>query len=130
MGIECHIHIEGAAALLEWYGGMPSFHDSNVLDFSIDGNGSGRMSVQAFSTTDRIDEKGFFILDKHVIVTFLMDGITSVELSGFMQGAILFALDISKDQDGFEMSIESSYGFGGSLKMQKLRMEFRPGKEI
>jgi hypothetical protein len=130
MSIDCHEDIPGAAELRAWYGGMPSFHDANVLDFRIDGNGKGFLKVQAFRMTDQVDDKGYFILDKHVVVTFIFDGIASIELMDFMQGAILDVVDIQKNSDGFDMAIESSYGFHGSLRVGRITISHDPGTAV
>ena len=78
--------------------------------------------------TDKVDAKGYFILEKHVVVNFILKEITSVNLVEFMQGCILDSLNISRTSDAFELLIESSYGFHGSLSARYVVIEYHPGE--
>jgi hypothetical protein len=119
--------VPGAAELRNWFGSFPSFHDANVasLDIRADGHGAtGHLKLKAFRMTDKVDSEGFFVLEKHCLVTLEFGEIVAVNLNEFMQGAIIFSLDIRKAGDEFEVEIESSYGFQGSLRTRKISIEF------
>ena len=79
---------------------------------------------------DKVDSKGFFILESHVVVTFVFEEVTSVNLVEFMEGAILDHVNIRKSSDEFEFTIDSSYGFHGSLWARQVRVEFQTGQAL
>jgi hypothetical protein len=128
MTIECIIdEIPGASELSLWFGRFPSFDDANVEDFQIRGDGTGYLKVRTFRTTDKVDSKGYFVLEKRCLVTLRLEGVNAVELTEFMAGqAIIFDLEIEKSPDQFEVTVESSYGFGGVLRMGRISIEFEP----
>ena len=97
------------------------------MSFQLDGEGNGILKAKAFRMTDKIDEKGYFVLEKHCFVTLHFEEVTEVNLRGFMPGqAILYAPDIEKAGQEFIVSVNSSYGFDGVLKMKGLRIELEP----
>ena len=118
--------IPGAAELTEWYGGYPGFHDANAT-IQLFEDGTALLKISGHKMTDRVDEKGFFILEKHFVATFFFNELVSLSLSDFLPGhAILFQLDIVKSGDVFEVQFESSYGFCGSIHARKLSVRFEP----
>jgi hypothetical protein len=119
--------IPGATDLVAWFGRFPRFHDANVVDFQIRADGFGHLKAKAFKMTDKVDEKGYFILEKHCTVTLFFDEITFVNLTGFQPGgAIISDVNIKTESDEFDIAVESSYGFQGSLRSRKLRISFEP----
>jgi hypothetical protein len=119
--------IPGAAELSAWFGGFPSFHDANVAELEIraDRKGAtGHLKINAFRMTDRVDSKGYFILEKHCLITLNLTDILAVNLSDFMQGAIISSLDINRSDDAFQIAIESSYGFFGSVRVRQVSIQF------
>jgi hypothetical protein len=122
--------IPGAAELVRWFGRFPRFHDAYVLAFQLNVNRSGLLKVHGWNMTPAIDDAGYFLLDKDFVATFVFAKLTSVQLENFEEGsqAILFDLDVSHDGEAFLLTIESSYGFEGTLRMKELRVDFSPGK--
>lgn len=119
--------IEGALALSEWMGGFPTLHDATMTDFQIRGDGSGHLKAQAFRMTDKVDERGFYVLEKHCLVTLRFEGISQVELGGFLPGeAILFGLAITKPADEFVCELTSSYGVAGQITARLISVTFEP----
>ena len=119
--------IPGAAELIQWFGKFPHFHDANVEELHVRGDGSGTLRIKSWRMTDRVDEKGYFVLEKHFVATFQLMGISHVELSEFQPGqAILFSLEINESDTGFELVLESSYGVSGSIRLQALQLTFEP----
>jgi hypothetical protein len=127
MILDCIDEIPGAPELAAWYGTFPSLHDANVIDFHIGVDGSGFMVIDAFRTTSRVDENGYFILDKHFSATFQFENIETVSLSDFLPGqAILFDFKIDKSDTLFNVRFSSSYGFDGAITMKNLSVTFEP----
>jgi hypothetical protein len=127
MAIDCIAEIPGAVELSNWFGGFPSFHDANA-DLQINCAGTGWLKAFGFRVTDKVDEKGFFVLEKHFAATFFLDEIQSVSLTDFLPGlSILYGLDIKKSDEDFVMTFDSSYGMAGSIVSRRIRLEFEPG---
>jgi hypothetical protein len=123
--------IPGANDVVGWFGDFPVFHDADILEFRLGGEGRGLLKLKAFEMTDQVDEKGYFVCKKHCLVTFRLEEVTSVELSDFMPGqVIIFALRIDKDDaEEFILQIESARGFGGALRMKGLSVTLEPFAE-
>jgi len=121
-------HITVADRLVERFGGWPSFHDAEVVRLTLDRRGDGgptaEMLVHAWRMTDNVDERGYYVLEKHTLVRFLFERITSNELSAFNHQNVLFHLEITCETvDGlpqFRVSLDPSLGLGGSLVCRRV----------
>ncbi len=83
------------------FGYWPSFHDAEVLRFSLDRKGHGdphgptvESIVHVFEITSEISPKGQYALAKHSLVTFRFLEVDALELSEFDQRNSLWALEI------------------------------------
>lgn len=118
--------LPGAKDLVAWYESFPGFHDADVEQLQINGDGTEVLKVKAHRMTDRVDSDGYFVLEKQFIGTFSFSGISAINLTEFMKGCIIFSLDIRRLADGFEIDIHSSYGFGGIIRAQNIEITFEP----
>ena len=73
--------LPGGQAVIDWFGFCPSFHDA-TLDSAAIAGGNASLTLKAFRMTDRIDEKGYFILDRHAQVVIHMRRVTGLSLTG------------------------------------------------
>ena len=122
--------IDGAAELAAWYGGFPRFHDGYVREFQLRVDGSGHIRLRGWKMTDKVDERGYFIMEKRFQASLFFEGATRAELSDFQPGqAILYDLEIRQDGDDIAIVMQSSYGFDGVLRTKTLRIEFQPETE-
>ena len=128
MAIDCIAKIPGAVELSNWFGGFPSFHDAQMA-LQINGDGTGWLKAYGFRMTNEVDEKGFFVCDKHFAAIFHFGSMQSVSINDFLPGlAILGALHIKKVGDVFEVDFsDTSYGLSGSLICKDIRLTFEPG---
>ena len=110
--------IPGGQALIEWFGHVPHFHDAYLLDITLATKGPSTLRVHAFQITDRVDDQGYFILDKHVVVIFSLDEVSCVALTDFNLPGIIFDLEITHGDLGFELVWSGSYGVSGTLRAQ------------
>lgn len=117
---------EGGAALCEWYGGTPSFHDATLSVLELRQGASSRMVLQAFRTTSQTDAAGYFIQEKHVTVTLTLSGLQAVRLVEIMEAGIVFSLDFERDDDGITLLLDASYGAHGSITVQNVSVAFEP----
>ena len=115
--------ITGADRLKSRFGGWPSFHDAEVVRLVLDRRGANgptaELVVHAWLVTDKVDPRGYHVLEKHTLVRFLFERITSIELSEFNHQSVLFGLGIAAEvvegEPAFRVTLDPSYGLGGSL---------------
>jgi hypothetical protein len=119
--------IPGAAELISWFGGFPRLHDGAVSDFALRHDGSGHLSIDGFRMNPEVDEKGYFILDKHCTVTYFFEGTIEAEVS-FEEdiGSIVDQIGISEHENGFEIVVDAINGFDCMLRVKSLRLSFLP----
>jgi hypothetical protein len=82
---------------------LASFHDAEILHLDLNRTGSSHMAVHTWHMSSDMDEKGFYILQKHVVVEFVLEGISDLELVQFSHQNVLGNLSIKKKNDGFAL---------------------------
>ncbi|XAZ21605.1 hypothetical protein LVY75_22560 [Sinorhizobium sp. B11] len=121
--------IPGGKPLLEWFGRVPRFHDANLLEITFSGNGAGLLRIHAWNMTDEVDAKGYFVLDKHAIVTFALEGVSAVNCTDFdVVPGIIFGMEITKVDEHFRIEWDSSCGVAGFVTTRHIRIDLVPGK--
>jgi len=118
--------LEGGAALCTWFEGVPSFHDATLRELELRQGAPSRLVAHAFQMTSEIDTHGYYVLTKHVDVTFIIFELIEVQLFDFMEAGIIFGLDIEIDPDGTTLGFESSYGVHGRIKARRIVVAFKP----
>ena len=98
-------HIIGGAPLVERFGHWPTFHDAEIIRFTLDRSGSNgpsaEMLVHTWAMTGKVDDRGYYALEKHTLVRFVFDRLIACELSDFNHQNVLFGLKIEgQDVDG------------------------------
>jgi hypothetical protein len=76
-----------------------------------------------------VDERGCFIKEKHVVVSFQMEEILDLTLSNFSRQNIIFGLVISKIKKGYRLVLDPRYGLAGSIRARRLSIEVAPWPE-
>jgi|AGTN01.1.fsa_nt_gi hypothetical protein len=89
-------NIPGAEQLMEWFGYWPDFHDAEVMELHLSRTDASWLKMHAFDMTSEINPDGYFVLDKHVVVTFTFHGIQDLELNGFDYQNVILELSISR----------------------------------
>ncbi len=121
--------IPGGEALVEWFGHAPRFHDAHLLEIAFSGEGTGLLRIQACNMTDRVDAKGYFVLDKHATVTFALDGVSAINCVDFdMIPAIIFDLEITRLDEHYHIEWSASYGVAGCITAKHIRIGLAPGR--
>ena len=118
--------LEGGLALCAWFEGAPSFHDATLHELELRQGAPSRLVASTFRMEPEVDSQGYFILTKHVDVTFTISDLIEVELFEFMEAAIMFGLDIEIDKDGIMLKFSSSYGVHGQIKAKRIVVSFEP----
>ena len=114
--------------LVHWFGQMPRFHDAKLLNIALHSNEPSMLRIHAFQMTDKVDEQGYFVLEKHAVVTLSLEEVTSVSLTDLNLPAIIHDLHIMDVSDGVEITWSSSYGVEGTLTAKRVSIALQPGK--
>jgi hypothetical protein len=118
--------IGGAQELFDWFGYWPNFHDSTVLSFQLNLTGSSHLRVHTWQMTNQVDERGFFILTKHVVVEFILDDISRLDLEGFNGQDVILGLAVSKVDSGFKLTIDPCCKLGGEIIAERIAVQLFP----
>jgi hypothetical protein len=119
--------VPGAQQLSEWFGSWPTFHDAEVLSIELNRTGASRVRVHAFRMTSAVDSRGFYVSDKHCLVTFFLDDITALDLANFNAQNALFGLEFRRENNEFLLTFDPSHGLEGTIKARSVKIEMTPG---
>jgi hypothetical protein len=124
--------IPGASELLECFGFWPTFHDGEVLSVHLDRAGPSRLRVHtwAIETTSVNSQRTYLWkhIWKHIIVTFILEDISELELDGFNHQNVVAGLILTKDPNGYKLKLEPCFGLSGTIAAGSVRIELEPGK--
>jgi hypothetical protein len=122
--------IEGAAAVVEWFGFWPTFHDAHLTEIHLTGDdGKCRLRVHAWETLSETDEKGFLKTTKHCLVTFTFSEVEELALTsdGGGVGTIIFEMKWKNGaDDSTEVQWEVSIGIGGRIRARNCQVQLEP----
>jgi len=120
--------INGAQELYDWFGSWPSFHDAEVVKLHLNRSGRSALAIHTWEMTKRVDSKGYYELEKHVVVEFILEGISALSLEGFSGQNVIFGLAIDKIETGFLLTLDPCYGLSGSIAAESVFIRLTPGK--
>jgi len=129
--MEFPAHLEvvaGSRELLNWFGYWPNFHDAEVIRLHLNRRGESSLVVHTWEMTKEVDERGYYILTKHVVVEFLLEQVSGLNLTGFSHQNVLFGLTIEPADNGFRLSLDDSFGIAGTIDAEKISIRLTPGK--
>jgi len=122
--------VRGGPELLNWFEGRaPRFHDAEVLSLSLDRlDASAALKVHTFQVTPEVDSRGHFICTRHVIVTFTLKSISSIELRDFNHQNALYGLSLNRTENGeFRLDMEPAFGLFGYIQAADVEIALQPG---
>ncbi len=126
--------ISGASDVIEWFGGWPTFHDSEVLSIHLDRTSESRVAIHAFQMTSEVDGEGFYVLTKHAIVTFFLKGfprnqygITSSRIECFNEQNMLSSVSVSKGNGYYELKLSGCFGVDACIVCAEMSVKIEPG---
>jgi hypothetical protein len=119
--------VPGAEQLFNWFGYWPSFHDAEIVSLVLNREGLSSLCLHTWQTTAQVDERGCYIKEKHIDVSFQMEEILSLALSNFSQQNVIFKLEMVEDSRGYKLVLDPCYGLGGSITVRALSIELEPG---
>ena len=120
--------IPGAEAVVEWFGRWPSFHDAEIIDVHFDRAGRSAIRIHAWLMTEGIDSDGFYVSDRHAVVTFGLEDIVDLELFGFSNQNVIFGLTVERTDRGHRLKLDPCYGLSGAIEAERVSVGLAPGK--
>jgi hypothetical protein len=88
--------IAGAQELYDWFGYWPAFHDAEIIGLHLNRTGFSSLTVHTWQMTKELDEEGYCVQTKHVVVEFILDGASGLDLNGFNHQNVLRALRLER----------------------------------
>jgi hypothetical protein len=119
--------LDGARDFSRWFGSdAPYFHDAEVEGLTLTHRGESRLSIRAFRMTPEVDAAGHFVLEKHCLVTFILQDVFEIDLDAFDEGAILMGLTVLWHERGVTLDLDPVTGVGGKISANACRVEYTP----
>jgi hypothetical protein len=106
--------VSGSSQLTGAMGYWPSFHDANVVNVSR-ARGSITVAVHVFAMTDQVDAAGYYILEKHHLVTLALEGVQSSSLPPDYSSDCLSQLSFHRAGASICVAFESHMDSGGEV---------------
>jgi Immunity protein 50 len=129
MPVPIHLReVNGAVELHDWFGYWPNFHDAEIISVCLNRKGRSSLRIHTWEMTKEIDEKGYYVLTKHIVVEFAFEAVSGLSLNGFSHQNVIFGLGIEKTDSGFRLTLDECYGLAGSIEAEKISISLTPGK--
>jgi hypothetical protein len=135
--------VSGGADLVRWFGQVPRFHDAEILSLRLTRKGHSVLRLHGWINTGEVDQNGYFVLDRHAIVTFSLSEVMDLQLDGFSIQNVIGGLVLRRAPDrperrGFlaldphpqdiEIELVPCYGLNGLIRARAVSVTFAPGK--
>lgn len=118
--------VNGAKNLCDWFGYWPSFHDAEVIWLHLNRRTTSSLVVHTWEMTKEVDEQGYYVQAKHVVVEFLMNNIVDLNLNGFSHQNVIFGLMIERLDDNYRLTLEGCYGIAGTIDAKDISIRMTP----
>jgi hypothetical protein len=106
--------VENGERLVQAMGYWPSFHDANVVDV-IRGGDFFSVKIHVFAMTDKVDADGYYVLDKHHLVTFEFRKVQTNSLPSDYTSDCLDRLVFDRSGEMVQAIFESHMGQDGTV---------------
>jgi len=133
----------GGVELLRWFGREPSFHDAEILSLHLSREGPSVLRLHGWINTGGVGGDGFYLLDRHAIVTFTLEGVMDLQLDGFSTQNVIGRLILRRAPDrperrpylsleplpqDIEIELEPCYGLDGLIRARSVSISYEPGR--
>ena len=128
-------HISDSEKVIEALDYWPTFHDAEVISFSVEralpirnGYSLARLAVHVreYKTVGEGTAQYAQILSKSVLIRIAFAGVTELELSEFNHQNVIDSIKVThteSNDDHIQLTIESIWGFGGLIKCKSALVE-------
>lgn len=132
--------VTGGSELVRWFGAVPTFHDAEILSLHLQRRGQSVLRLHGWMNTGKVADNGYFILDRHAVVSFVLEEVMHLQLHGFSHQNVIFGLVLrraSQERQGdarnplpqdVEIELEPCYGLSGLIRARSVSITFEPGK--
>lgn len=135
--------VPGGADLVRWFGQVSSFHDAEVLSLHLRRKGPSVLRLHGWINTGAVGTDGYYVLDRHAIVTFTLTDVMDLQLDGFSTQNVIFGLALRRAPDrperrgclaldplphDIEIELEPCYGLSGLIRARTVSITFEPGE--
>jgi hypothetical protein len=115
------VSLHGSNAVMQWFGGWPSFHDAEIISMNLARTGQSILRVYPYYP------------DKPATVNFVFEEITDLELADFSGQNVISSLGIEEVIDqtkekAIRLTMSPCYGLAGRIDAKRLRVELLPGE--
>ena len=118
--------VPGGRALIEWFGFVPNFHDATLESVTITSNGPCTLRIRAFRMTDQVDDRGYFVLDKRVVVTMTLTAVSHVSLTRFDFAGGVDDFQVTATEGGYELAWMGACDDEGLLRAKQVQVDLQP----
>src|SRR5262245_13434450 len=91
--------LPGGEDLIRWFGAVPSVHDAEIVELSLRRRAPSILRVHTWITRPEVDRQGYYVQDKHVVVSFELEDIIDLQLEGFSHQNVVFGLTLLSAAD-------------------------------
>jgi hypothetical protein len=136
-----YAEIPGGPELLAWFGRVPGFHDAEIVQLELNRRRPSKLAIHFWNMLSDTDERGYFILDRHAVVTFTLVDIIDIQLDGFNHQNVLGSLHLLRGPErpdretlytssltDYEIVLEPCFGTDGRIRCRSLTIALAPGK--
>jgi hypothetical protein len=135
--------VPGGADLVSWFGEVPTFHDAEILSLDLRRDAQSTLRLHGWINTGSVGQDGYYVLDRHAIVTFTLTDVMDLQLDGFSIQNVIFGLVLRRapnrpERRGYlaldplpqdiELELEPCYGLSGLIRARSVSITFEPGK--
>lgn len=120
------VEMEGAEALMRWFGFWPSFHDAEILDVHLVRGDVSWLRVFCWASSGRLEASGHYVREKMAVVTFEMTGLRALELTDFSIQNVVSSMRLERLPDGWRLSLDPTWGICGFLEAEEMRVRVAP----
>ena len=92
------------------------------------------VAMHVFEKTPDVDSSGRYVLTKHAVVTFCLEGfpqdqhgITNTRIEFFNHQNVLSGAAVIRTPEGFELVLKGIYGVDGSVHSERMSVKLEPG---
>jgi hypothetical protein len=120
--------VPGVAELHGWFGYWPDFHNAEVISLHLNRKGKSFLRVHTWEITKELDEKGYYVLAKHIVVEFILESVSDLCLNDFSHQNVISELGIKKTSSGFRLELGPCYGLAGTIDAERISLQITPGE--
>ena len=129
--------VEGSERLTRIFGGWPSFHDAEVIEFNL-WRGDVEPEAQRYifpvlttkihlwELTSEVDATGHYVRRHHTLATLRFHDVDSLRMDGFNHQNAIFGLSIKREEPGDAqpyLNVEFEPAFGITTAFRCYRIE-------